>query len=143
MFGHIGTFWSVVVGITAVITLLTLLAGAAALIFSTFQKARSDYVRQDNIDLTNRVSTLEHENQVLELSQQRCNSEIESLKRDNARLEELVTQRAAVERVLQQVQEHDTAARGWWRETDAHNKAVEELVLRMIQAVEKAATRNE
>ena len=143
MFGDLNTFWSVVVGITAVITLLTLLAGAAALIFSTFQKARSDYVRQDNIDLTNRVATLEHENQVLELGQERCNSEIESLKRDNARLEELVTQRAAVAEVLRQVKEHDAAAKGWWKQTNDHNQAVEALVLRMVQAVEKVATRSE
>lgn len=143
MFGHLSTFWSVIIGITAVVTLITLLAGAAALIVSTFQKARSDYVRQDNVDLTNRVATLEHEKQVLELGQQRCQSEIASLKRDNVRLEELVTQRAAVEAVLKEVKEHDTAAKSWWKATASHNKAVEDLVLRMVQAVEKVATRSE
>lgn len=131
--------WGILLAVGAGIAAIAGIAAVVAAFVGSFNKQRTDALRQDNQDLDTRVGRLEHENERLKTQREADRVEREALKKDNKRLEELVTQRAKVDEVLSAVQDHNRKAEAWWSKTSDHNEALEELTLRMIRAVEKLA----
>ena len=154
--GHI---WQIVITIGIVIGALAGIGAAIALVVGNFNKARSDAIRQDNEDLQNRVNRLEHENEKLTINQDRMQerwaaeqarmqAELDAARKDNERLEELVTQRAdvasvmtTVGEVLTLVSDHNQKAERWWTTMDNHNRAEEALMGRLVKSMADVAER--
>jgi uncharacterized protein HemX len=133
--------WQLFLAVGAAVGVLALISGAAAVVVTQFRRAKNDYIRQDNEDLKNRVETLEHENRILtaQLETARANNETHLSRIE--RLEELVTQRAAVDKVLAEVKIHSAAAERWWQALSEHDEAVEELLVNLVGSVNKLADR--
>lgn len=88
------TSWIYVVG--SVVTIIAVLTAALAYATVNWSKSKRDYVREQNADLTARIETLEA--QAVE-----SHAKITALVAENATLREMVTHRAAVDKLTEAV----------------------------------------
>lgn len=124
--------WNLILIIGGIVGACAGIGAAIALIVASFHKSRNDYIRQDNIDLKNRVETLEHENELLKAGRTADQARITILEEKAEALTELVTQRADVSQLLADVQGHNTKAEERWRVTDGYLKASEALLTQLL-----------
>jgi uncharacterized protein YlxW (UPF0749 family) len=91
--------WELVNKIGLAFSVLVILAGVIAVLWSQFTKQRSDILRQDNQDLTNRVTNLEHGRELDKAKIADLETRLEAEIKKNEYLDEMVVQRANVEKL--------------------------------------------
>lgn len=104
----------ILAGIGGLISLIVLIGGTAALLRSSYNKARMEALREDNEDLRARVSDLEATENRLMSVQAAAGARIKHLEEENAILMEGLTQRAEVSSVKTMLERHHTEAMTAW-----------------------------
>jgi hypothetical protein len=96
--------------IGAVISVCLAIGAGIALVRGSYSRARMQALREDNDDLRARMSDCEHVNEKLE-------AEVGHLTSENKLLTALVTQRADVDAVLEELRAHNQQAQEFWTAT--------------------------
>jgi chromosome segregation ATPase len=89
---------------------IILIGGALALARGSYTKASNQALREDNEDLRNRLSDCEDKIEDHERREQTLETQVEHLHSENKMLKTMITQRADVQTVLEELREHHTEA---------------------------------
>jgi hypothetical protein len=109
------TWYEVLIRVGAALTVLTLAGAALAVVKASYNSARVKDLRETNIDLRSEVEDADRREEAHKLKELALETEIASLHNEVDLLTRMVTQRAAVEEVLDELKEHHILAMEQWK----------------------------